>query len=141
MMVNDNENTETQQGYGAGRVEERSKKKERMELNDDFGEPDRGTRPPEPMTSNASNATVGQESWRALLVQSNVLSDEDRRRIEMFFTTQTNPTPEKKTFRIKLHQEKRPDDSGTGGVVRETLYLELDYETFGYKKLRSTKKK
>ena len=61
-------------------------------------------------------------------------------RVQQFFTARTNPTPRVAVYKMKLHEE-RFLDSETGQNVKETLYLELDYNTFGYKKLRKIKKK
>lgn len=80
-----------------------------------------------------------QLDWHQLLEKSNKITPADRARVEQFFTTQYNPTPGENVYKMKLHEEKtmQPD----GGTVKETLYLELDYTTFGFKKLRKIKKK
>ena len=74
-----------------------------------------------------------------LLEKSNKLSGIDRQRVKDFFTSQSNPTPGESIYKMKLHEEKiaQPD----GSVIKETHYLELDYATMGFKKLRKTKKK
>eukprot|EP00985_Skeletonema_marinoi_P005757 scaffold2499_cov97-Skeletonema_marinoi.AAC.3 len=57
----------------------------------------------------------------------------------------TNPlsrpanTDESGIWRCKLNEEKQ--SSETGELVKETLYLDLDYNTLGYKKTRKIKKK
>merc|ERR1712238_417734 len=80
------------------------------------------------------------KEWMHLLERSNKLTPEDMMRVQQFFTTRTNPTPRVAVYKMKLHEE-RFLDSETGQNVKETLYLELDYNTFGYKKLRKIKKK
>lgn len=78
--------------------------------------------------------------WMQHLEKSNRLSPEDRERVRQFFVDRTNPTPDVPVHRLKLHEEKSTD-AGTGLTIKETLYLELDYNTFGFKKLRKIKKK
>ena len=78
--------------------------------------------------------------WTQHLEKSNRLSAEDRERVRQFFVDRTNPTPDVPVYRLKLHEEKSAEP-GTGLTVKETLYLELDYNTFGFKKLRKIKKK
>ena len=90
---------------------------------------------PESSANDASNS-----NWDQLLERSNKLAPEDRERIRQFFVDRTNPTPNTPVFRIKLHEE-RTTEPGSGVQVKETLYLELDYNTFGFKKLKKTKKK
>jgi len=81
-----------------------------------------------------------QEEWVQLLQKSNKISDEDKLRVRNFFVDRYNPDPNVMVYRMKLHEEKSLDHV-TGQVVKETLYLELDYNTFGYKKLKKIKKK
>jgi hypothetical protein len=90
---------------------------------------------PESSANDASNS-----NWDQLLERSNKLAPEDRERIRQFFVDRANPTPNAPVFRIKLHEE-RTTEPGSGVQVKETLYLELDYNTFGFKKLKKTKKK
>ena len=75
-----------------------------------------------------------------LLAKSNKLSTADRSRVERFFSDRFNPTPDQTTYKTKLNEE-RSTDAETGQSIKETLYLELDYMTFGYKKTRKIKKK
>lgn len=75
-----------------------------------------------------------------LLAKSNKLSSADRSRVERFFSDRFNPTPDQTTYKMKLNEE-RSTDAETGQSTKETLYLELDYTTFGYKKTRKIKKK
>ena len=53
-------------------------------------------------------------------------------------------------YKMKLHEEKRmeqeeEEEEGTqlpsSILIKETLYLELDYNTFRFKKTRKVKKK
>ena len=75
-----------------------------------------------------------------LLSKSNKLSSADRSRVERFFSDRFNPTPDQMTYKMKINEE-RSTDAETGQSTKETLYLELDYSTFGYKKTRKIKKK
>jgi len=88
---------------------------------------------PPPITENHNT------NWKQLLDGSNKLSQEDRIRIEQFFTTKYNPTPDVQLYQIKLHDEKKMlEDQKT--VVKETWYLELDYRNMKSRKFRKTKK-
>lgn len=78
-------------------------------------------------------------AWHQLLEKSNKLSGVDRQRVKDFFTSQSNPTPGESIYKMKLHEEKIAQSDGS--VIKETHYLELDYDTMGFKKLRKTKKK
>jgi len=77
------------------------------------------------------------QNWHALLEKSNKLTLQDRNRIEQFFGSQYNPTPNQSIYRMKLHEEKKQLEDGSYG--KETLYLELNYNTFEYKKLKKIK--
>ena len=90
---------------------------------------------PESSANDASNS-----NWEQLLERSNKLEAGDRERIRQFFVDRFNPTPDIPVCRIKLHEE-RTTEQDSGVQVKETLYLELDYNTFGFKKLKKTKKK
>ena len=81
-----------------------------------------------------------QQNWQSLLEKSNKLSDEDRHRVIQFFNNRVNPTPDIPVYKTKLHEEKFIDPA-TQLTVKETYYIELDYNTFGYKKVRKIKKK
>jgi hypothetical protein len=71
-----------------------------------------------------------QQDWRELLqVRSNRLTEADRQRIQQFFVDRFNPTPTQRNYKMKLHEE-RTCDAMTGKTMKETYYLELDYETF-----------
>lgn len=95
----------------------------------------------EETTAEAPPAAQGPNGdWMQHLEKSNRLSMEDRERVRQFFVDRTNPTPDVPIHRLKLHEEKSIE-AGTGLTIKETLYLELDYNTFGFKKLRKIKKK
>jgi len=88
-----------------------------------------------------------QQGWESLLEKSNKLSDQDRQNIHEFFENRktANPIPSAdpngdSVWKVKLNEEKTVDPQ-TGEVVKETLYLELDYRTFGFKKTRKIKRK
>jgi hypothetical protein len=85
-------------------------------------------------------ASPPEQNWQQLLEKSNKLSTDNRRRVELFFVDKVNPTPDIPICKMKLHQEESIDPN-TSQIVKETLYLELDYTTFGFKKLRKIKKK
>ena len=82
------------------------------------------------------------QDWHLLLQRSNKLTSEDRMRVEQFFTTNPrfNPTPDISKTKLKLH-ESRTVDPNTNQSIKETLYLELDYETGAYKMSRKKKEK
>lgn len=94
----------------------------------------------EPATTAPPVGQAPNGEWTQHLEKSNRLAAEDRERIRQFFVDRTNPTPDVPVYRAKLHEEKSAEP-GTGLTVKETLYLELDYNTFGFKKLRKIKKK
>ena len=81
---------------------------------------------------------VAVDHLQGILEKSNKLSPSDRDRVLHFFQNRYNPTPDQPTYKMKLHEEKKEDD---GIIMKETLYLELDYTTFGFKKTRKVKKK
>ena len=99
-------------------------------------------------TNSAQNSSDGKQGWESLLEKSNKLSDEDRQNIRHFFENRMNQTnqlsrpagtDESGVWRCKLNEEKQTSE--TGELVKETLYLDLDYNTLGYKKTRKIKKK
>ena len=101
-------------------------------------------------TGATTNNNGTQSSWESLLEKSNKLSDDDRQNIRQFFEQRTlNPasqlvrpegTDESGVWRCKLNEDKTTDPQ-TGELVKETLYLDLDFNTLGYKKTRKIKKK
>ena len=82
-----------------------------------------------------------QLDWRELLqTKSNKLAQEDHLRIVQFFTNDHfNPTPEVLYVKLKLHEE-RVIDAKTGEPVKETYYLELDYQAFTSKQSKKVKR-
>lgn len=100
----------------------------------------------------------------SLLEKSNKLSNEDRHTIHAFFAHRAMSNNSNSTdplhhlqppplalpmggdvntgiWKVKLNEEKDKVDANTGEIVKETLYLELDYRTLGYKKTRKIKRK
>jgi len=97
------------------------------------------------LQTNINQAAVNQpvhheQNWRQLLEKSNKLSAEDRFRAEQFFTNRSNPTPECSVYTMKLHEDKGVDPE-TKQIIKETLYLELNYNTYNYRQLRKIKRK
>lgn len=96
----------------------------------------------------ASGGGGGGGGWEQILQKSNKLSEEDRQNVQQFFADRSATNPpnvggggdDANTWKVKLNEEKTVD-SQTGEVVKETLYLEMDYRTFGYKKTRKIKRK
>mmetsp|Transcript_3088 Transcript_3088/g.3516 ORF Transcript_3088/g.3516 Transcript_3088/m.3516 type:complete len:517 (+) Transcript_3088:607-2157(+) len=74
-----------------------------------------------------------------LLEKSNKLTPEGRYRVEQFFTNRINPTPETRIYKTKVHEERHIDQE-TNEIVKDTYYIELDYDTFEYKKLKKIKR-
>jgi hypothetical protein len=95
---------------------------------------------PQQQKDKSGQGPAPSTDWTQHLEKSNRLSQEDRERVKLFFVDRVNPTPEVPVVRLKLHEEKTVEPE-TGLTVKETLYLELDYNTFGFKKLRKIKKK
>ena len=78
--------------------------------------------------------------WQILLNErSNKLSDEDRVRVQQFFENNYNPTPDQPIYKMKIH-EQRGTDPTTGQDIKETFYLELDYNTFTSKQSKKVKR-
>ena len=81
-----------------------------------------------------------EQEWEILLRErSNKLSDQDRLRVQQFFENQYNPTPEQLVYKMKLH-EQRSVDPTTGKNIKETFYLELDYEKNSSKQSKKIKR-
>jgi hypothetical protein len=90
----------------------------------------------------AASTSGGGLDWKDMLKQrSNRLSDDDRRRVQLFFVDQANPTPNdgESVHRIKLHEE-RAVDPATGLPIKETYYLELDYDTYTSRQSKKIKR-
>jgi hypothetical protein len=91
-------------------------------------------------TDPAISSSSRQSEWEALLNErSNKLSGEDRFRVQQFFDNRFNPTPEQSTYKMKLH-EARTTDPQSGQAIKETFYLELDYQTFTSKQSKKVKR-
>lgn len=92
--------------------------------------------------------TQTPESWQSLLRdRSNKMSSEDKIRAQSFFTT-TNPAERSAllspseggpVYKMKIH-EQRGKDPATGQDIKETFYLELDYNTGAYGQSRKVKR-
>ena len=81
-----------------------------------------------------------QLNWQQLLQdKSNKLTDDDRDRVRLFFENRTNPSPGESVVKMKLHEE-RSTDPETGQPVKETYYLELNYNTFTSKQSKKVKR-
>lgn len=88
----------------------------------------------------AATAPPTQLNWQSLLEEkSNKLTDEDRLRVQQFFEHRFNPTPEQSTYKMKLHEERTADPK-TGKPVKETYYLELDYNNYTSKQSKKIKR-
>ena len=91
----------------------------------------------------------GKAAYESLLQKSNKLSPADRQQIQQFFHNRALSIPlpippggDEATgiWKVKLNEDKTSNPM-TGEVTKETLYLELDYRNFGYKKTRKIKQK
>ena len=101
--------------------------------------------------NNNNNNDISSDHLQGILEKSNKLTPQDRDRVLHFFQDRFNPTPDVMIYKMKLHEEKRmeqqqqQEEEGTQPppsiLIKETLYLELDYNTFGFKKTRKVKKK
>ena len=84
-----------------------------------------------------TTSTKDSEWWQTLLRdRANKMSGDDRVRVEKFFTT-TNaaersalllPSEGGPVYKMKIH-EQRGKDPVSGQEIKETFYLELDYDT------------
>lgn len=94
-------------------------------------------------------------AYVSLLEKSNKLTPEDRQTILLFFQNRNPVQPglrppslslppgaDESTgiFKVKINEDKKFDES-TNENVKETLYLELNYKTLGFKKTRKVKRK
>lgn len=93
-----------------------------------------------PTNSNGnSNGNVNEECESILNGRSNKLSEDDRERVQQFFTDRFNPTPDQPIYKMKLHEE-RTTDPENGQAMKNTYYLELDYSSFTTKQTMKTKR-
>jgi hypothetical protein len=97
--------------------------------------------PPAPQAqAPATQQQQSEQEWRVLLRErSNKLSDDDRSRVQEFFENQFDPTSEQPIYKMKLH-EQRTMDSTTGKNIKETFYLELDYQNNTSKQSKKIKR-
>jgi hypothetical protein len=92
------------------------------------------------ITSSATPALNAAEEWKVLLEErSNKLSKDDRMRVQQFFERRSNPTPDQPVYKMKLH-EQRTNDLESGQAIKETFYLELDYNSFTSKQSKKVKR-
>ena len=81
-----------------------------------------------------------QQDWQIMLHErSNKLSDEDRVRVQQFFESHYNPTPDQPIYKMKIHEERVNDPTSGQAIRKETFYLELDYSTFTSKQSKKVK--
>jgi hypothetical protein len=93
---------------------------------------------PVPPSAEPSQST--QPDWKIMLKdRSNKLSSDDRFRIQQFFEQRFNPTPDQPIYKMKLH-EARTTDPNSGQAIKETYYLELNYNTFDSKQSKKIKR-
>lgn len=93
-----------------------------------------------PAPTSAQQQQQHEHEWELLLRErSNKLSDDDRLRVQQFFENQYNPTPDQPVYKMKLH-EQRSVDPATGKSIKETFYLELDYEKNASKQSKKIKR-
>ena len=86
-----------------------------------------------------NNVNANEECELILKGRSNKLSDDDRERVQQFFTERFNPTPDQPIYKMKLHEE-RTTDPENGQSMKNTYYLELDYTSFTTKQTMKTKR-
>eukprot|EP00531_Pseudo-nitzschia_arenysensis_P012203 CAMPEP_0116129452 /NCGR_PEP_ID=MMETSP0329-20121206/7931_1 /TAXON_ID=697910 /ORGANISM="Pseudo-nitzschia arenysensis, Strain B593" /LENGTH=686 /DNA_ID=CAMNT_0003623719 /DNA_START=161 /DNA_END=2222 /DNA_ORIENTATION=+ len=88
-------------------------------------------------TSSSQEQQNSSEWWQTLLRErSNKMSGDDRDRVEKFFTASNatersallSPSEGGPVYKMKIH-EQRGKDPSTGQDIKETFYLELDYDT------------
>ena len=89
------------------------------------------------------------ESWQSLLRdRSNKMNGEDKMLVEQFFTATnaaeraalTRPSHQNgSVYKMKIH-EQRGKDPATGQEIKETFYLELDYDTGASKQSKKVKR-
>jgi len=124
-----------------------------------------GTDASQNKSTNVTGASASQQvqqqqqppsaAYVSLLEKSNKLTPEDRQTILLFFQNRNPVQPGLRppslslppgadeatgVFKVKINEEKTFDES-TNENVKETLYLELNYKTLGFKKTRKIKRK
>jgi hypothetical protein len=106
--------------------------------------------PPRPTASAAAAAAPQNQQdtvlWQSLLRdKSNKMSEDDKARAERFFTTNQSErsgltsSDGGPVYKMKIH-EQRGNDVSTGQEIKETFYLELDYNTGEQKQSRKIKR-
>mmetsp|Transcript_47090 Transcript_47090/g.114944 ORF Transcript_47090/g.114944 Transcript_47090/m.114944 type:complete len:754 (+) Transcript_47090:198-2459(+) len=81
-------------------------------------------------------------SGLASIVQdrNNKMSDNDQVRLQQFMQGLPNTTPDQgPSYKMKIHEVRRKDDA-TGGDIKETFYIELDYNTYRYNQSKKVKR-
>ena len=96
---------------------------------------------PTSATAAATFAAHEEQEWKILMRErSNKLSDQDRVRVSQFFENNYyNPTPDQPMYKMKIHEQRMTDPS-TGKNIKETYYLELDYEKQDYRQSKKVKR-
>lgn len=92
-------------------------------------------------TTTEPTTTTKQLNWQKLLnSKSNRLTESDRERIQLFFQSRTNPTPEQSIYKMKLHEDRINDVSTGKPTMKETYYLELNYNNYTSKQSKKVKR-
>ncbi|KAL3925415.1 MAG: hypothetical protein SGILL_000421 [Bacillariaceae sp.] len=95
----------------------------------------------EPEDSNKKEPSPPQqtEEWEKMLQgRTNKLFDADKLRIKQFVEEKYNPTPDQHTYKMKIHEQKGTDPDGA--QIKETFYLELNYDDFTTKQSKKIKR-
>ncbi|KAL3895818.1 MAG: hypothetical protein SGARI_007337, partial [Bacillariaceae sp.] len=94
---------------------------------------------PEPEPEPA--APILPEEWENNVLQGriNKMDDTDKLRVKQFVQDKYNPTPDQHTYKMKIH-EQRGTDPETGQDIKETFYLELNYDDFTHKQSKKVKR-
>lgn len=100
-----------------------------------------GSTPAQQQQQQQESLNQEEHEWKILLRErSNKLSDQDRMRVSQFFENNYhNPTPDQPVYKMKIH-EQRVIDPQTGKNIKETFYLELDYQSKEYKQSKKVKR-
>ena len=86
-------------------------------------------------------AQILPEEWENNILQgrTNKMDDTDKLRIKQFAVDHYNPTPDQHTYKMKIH-EQRGTDPETGQEIKETFYLELNYDDYSHKQSKKIKR-
>lgn len=72
--------------------------------------------------------------------RNNKLTDNDQIRLREFMQGKPNPSPDQgPSYKMKIHEVRRIDDA-TGGDIKETFYIELDYNTYKFNQSKKVKR-